>query len=108
MQPRAQSLLVPKLVPRSFPQRELRNQLPAFLFQAFCTRIGGGWEHGCTGFTATFFDLVTWLLPSIQIFESTIFGLSLCSWGMSADTLCLAEPANSLRCIFASALGIWR
>src|SRR4029453_7769806 len=42
--------VVHKLVPRSFPQRGLRKQLPAFLLQAFCTLIGVGWNHGGTGF----------------------------------------------------------
>jgi hypothetical protein len=60
------------------------------------------------GFTATFCDLVTSLLPSIHISNRQSSGLLLCLWAMSADTLYLAEPANSSRYIFVSALGIWR
>jgi hypothetical protein len=41
-------------------------------------------------------------------FWSTIVGLSLCSWAMSADIFYAAGAVDALRFLFQSALGIWR
>jgi hypothetical protein len=92
------------IIPAARIEKPVTSFLVACILYQYRWRLEA-WLHW---FHRKFCDLVTPLLPSIQIFESTIFGLSLCSWAMSADTFYSAEAANSSQCIFASALRNWR